>query len=124
MFGDTLYNQDIFITIANKNPLWTGNYNQATNEFVWTPTLAEAGTQQLIVTIIDKYRHSTTRDFVIQTLISPCETDEKHPPQIIEKTDTLIIEKTDTLIIEKTINKNTKKEKKWRPKQFSPFSND
>ena len=94
------------------NYVYSSNNEINTNQLVWTPTATEPLLQTLMVTITDKYGHSSKNQFDINLLMSPC-----------EQTDSLNCTEIDTIYIETPESKETDQKKHWRPKTFSPFTN-
>ena len=110
MFLDSLYNVDIFTNIVALDSSWTGKHNKQTNHLNWIPKTTENKQQTLTVSITDKYGHTAQNKFNVTLLQSPC-----------EQQDSLHCTETDTIYIEKP---GEKEKKYWRPKTFSPFTNE
>ena len=74
MFKGFIVNQDVFFDITSSDSLFSGSFDTIKNQLIWKPTLQEAGTHELTITIKDKYQHTHKQTYPILVMISPCET--------------------------------------------------
>ena len=105
MYLDSVYNKDIFIDFLSPDTLFNGFYNKETNKLKWTPLSKDLGLQKLQFIIKDKYNTTSTQNYNVNVLMSPCDT-----------SDTLYVNQVDTVYIKTNKNQTTKNRS-----PFSPF---
>jgi len=112
LFGNSVVSKDISFELEKTDSLFTGIYNLENNTLQWIPTMQEIGNRKFRLVISDKYNHTSSYDYQVNVLLSPCAPSDSIPAII----DSVIVEKVDTVFIKEENKTKTFDNLKWKPK--------